>query len=85
MPASPAASPEVYAVAVSPGVPGQAGCSAAVHDALKADLARWPAPPVDGSWFQASVWHEMRRCHRCGWSLMRKGKRVEVRDPHVVV
>ena len=83
MPASPAASPEVCSVAVSPGVPGQSACSEPIHDALKADLARWRALPVDDYWFHAGALHEMRRCPRCGSSLMRKVELVEVRYPDV--
>ena len=69
------------AVAASP-VPADAqGCSEQSHDALKADLATWRALPVDDYWFCAGALHELRRCPRCGSSLMRRIEIVDVRYP----
>ena len=66
-PSSPAS-----AVAALP-VPADAErCSELRHDALKADLATWRALPVDDYWFQGGALYELRRCPRCGSSLMRR-------------
>lgn len=71
----------VSAVAAPP-VPADAQCcSEQSHDALKADLATWRALPVDDYWFQAGSLYELRRCPRCGSSLMQRIEIVDLRYP----
>ena len=78
-PSSPAS-----AVAAAPPVPADAQrCSERSHDALKADLATWRALPVDDYWFHAGALHELRRCPRCGSSLMRRIEILDLRYPDV--
>jgi hypothetical protein len=48
---------------------------------LKQDLATWRALPVDDYWFCAGALHELRRCPRCGSSLMRRIEIVDLRYP----
>ena len=69
------------AVAAPPSSPPHFTCSEQSHDALKADLATWRALPVDDYWFCAGALHELRRCPRCGSSLMRRIEIVDVRYP----
>jgi hypothetical protein len=71
-----------YASAVAaPASPPSPPCSGQSHDALKADLATWRALPVDDYWFCAGALHEVRRCPRCGSSLMRRIEIVDLRYP----
>lgn len=58
-----------------PPASGGSGCTEARHDALKADLRAWQALPIDNYWFLDSRLHELRRCPRCGSSLM---QRIEI-------
>ena len=68
----------------APPVPADAQrCSEQSHDALKADLATWRALPVDDYWFHAGSLHELRRCPRCGSSLMRRIEILDLRYPDV--
>ena len=71
----------VSAVAAPPSSPPRSTCSEQSHDALKADLATWRALPVDDYWFCAGALHEVRRCPRCGSSLMRRIEILDVRYP----
>ena len=71
----------VSAVAALPASPPSPPCSEQSHDALKADLAAWRALPVDDYWFQAAALYELRRCPRCGSSLMQRIEIVDVRYP----
>jgi hypothetical protein len=74
-------SSHVSAVAAPPASPPRPTCSEQSHDALKADLATWRALPVDDYWFCAGALHEVRRCPRCGSSLMRRIEIVDLRYP----
>lgn len=71
----------VSAVAAPPSSRPSSPCSEQSHDALKADLATWRALPVDDYWFQAAALYELRRCPRCGSSLMQRIEIVDVRYP----
>ena len=71
----------VAAVAAPPSSPPRSTCSEQSHDALKADLATWRALPVDDYWFCAGALHELRRCPRCGSSLMQRIEIVDLRYP----
>ena len=71
----------VSAVAALPASPPNPPCSEQSHDALKADLATWRALPVDNYWFHAGTLHELRRCPRCGSSLMQRIEIVDLRYP----
>lgn len=73
------------AVAAPPASPPGPPCSEQSHDALKADLPRWRALPIDDYWFHAGTLHELRRCARCGSSLMQRIELVDVRYPEAVV
>ena len=69
----------------APPVPADAErCSERCHDALKADLATWRALPVDDYWLCAGALHELRRCPRCGSSLMQRIEIVDLRYPDAV-
>ena len=69
------------AVAASPSSPPCSTCSERSHDALKGNLAKWRALPVDNYWFHAGTLHELRRCPRCGSSLMQRVEILELRYP----
>lgn len=71
----------VSAVAAPPVPADTQRCSEQSHDALRADLAAWRALPVDDYWFQAAALYELRRCPRCGSSLMQRIEIVDVRYP----
>ena len=69
------------AVAALPVPADDARCSEQSHDALKADLAAWRALPIDNYWFHAGALHELRRCPRCGSSLMQRVEILNLRYP----
>ena len=69
------------AVSVPPSLPPRSVCSEQSHDALKKDLAAWRVLPVDDYWFHAGALHELRRCPRCGSSLMQRVEILDVRYP----
>ena len=73
--------PIAPAVAAPPASPPSLPCSEQSHAALKQDLARWRALPIDDYWFHVGVLHELRRCPRCGSSLMQRVEVLDVRYP----
>ena len=72
------------AAAAPPPSPPRSICSEQSHAVLKQDLATWRALPVDDYWFCAGALHELRRCPRCGSSLMQRIEIVDLRYPEVV-
>ena len=70
-----------FAVAAPPSSPPCSTCSERSHDALKGNLAKWRALPVDNYWFYAGTLHELRRCPRCGSSLMQRVEILNLRYP----
>ena len=81
MSAAIAASSSAVPIAASATPPGGCGCSEQIHDALKADLTTWRALPLDSYWGHGPTLYEMRRCPRCGSSLMQRIEIIEARYP----
>ena len=81
MSAAVAASSHAVPIAASAPPPGGSACSAQIHDALKADLTTWRALPLDSYWGHGPTLYEMRRCPRCGSSLMQRIEIIEARYP----
>ena len=69
------------AVAEPRSSPPPSACSEQSHDALKTDLTKWRSLPLDNYWFHAGTLHELRRCPRCGSSLMQRVEILNLRYP----
>ena len=81
MSAAVAAPSSAVPIATSAAPPGGSACGEQIHDTLKADLTTWGALPLDSYWGHGPTLYEMRRCPRCGSSLMQRIEIIEARYP----
>ena len=81
MSAAIAASSSAVPIAAAAALPGGSAGSAPIHDAQRADLTTWRALPLDSYWGHGPTLYEMRRCPRCGSSLMQRIEIIEARYP----